>query len=125
MSSGPTMPARAPSQQSSASKIITGAGVALSAPAPAHHAPEMVTQCTPSAWGCDVTVPRGGPVMRLEVSTTTWPLTISTRKRSRLRGAGPARYSPLIEYFEPWQGHSNHSEVLQNGTLQPRWTHLR
>src|SRR6266581_5131932 len=28
-------------------------------PKPAHHAPEMVTQCAPSAWGCDVTVPRG------------------------------------------------------------------
>src|ERR1051326_2116031 len=85
----------------------------------------MFTQCTPSAGGWEVTVPRGGPVISVEVSTTTCPSLISTRKRSRLLGAGPARYSPLIEYFEPWQGHSSHFEVSQNGTVQPRCTQRR
>src|SRR3954447_10008484 len=42
-------------------------------------------------------------------------------KRSRPRGAGPPRFSPTRLYCEPWQGHSNHCDVEQLGTRQPRW----
>src|SRR5690606_34470586 len=46
----------------------------------------------------------------------------STEKRSRLRGAGPSKYSPIPLYFEPWHGHSNPCEVVHHGTRQPRCT---
>src|SRR4029453_759605 len=35
--------------------------------------------------------------------------------------AGPWTYSPPRSKTEPWQGHSNLPELLQNGTRQPRW----
>src|SRR5690606_15422369 len=46
----------------------------------------------------------------------------STTNRSRLRGAGPAKYSPISLYLEPWQGHSKPWLVAHQGTRQPRWT---
>ena len=69
-----------------------------------------------------VLVPRGGPVITLEVSTTIWSPDTSMAKRSSPRGAGPSLYSPAWLYLEPWQGHSHHWAVAHHGTRQPRWT---
>src|SRR5688572_25002299 len=65
-----------------------------------------------------------GVSMMLPVDMTSSLLSLTlTTNRSRLRGAGPAKYSPMALYFEPWQGHSNPIEVAHQGTRQPRWTH--
>ena len=40
------------------------------------------------------------------------------------RGAGPPFFSPTRLYCEPWHGHSNHCEVSQLGTRQPRCGHF-
>src|SRR5262249_54212655 len=80
------------------------------------------TQKGPSSGWSVVFVPRGGPSLIVDVSTITFPSTIDIWNRSRPRGAGPSLYSPALLYFEPWQGHSNHFDELQNGTRHPRWT---
>ncbi len=40
------------------------------------------------------------------------------------RGAGPAFFSPLRLYCEPWHWHSNHWLVLHSGIRQPRCGHF-
>src|SRR4051812_5818085 len=58
------------------------------------------------------------------VFTVTVSPEISGVNRSRPRGAGPPFFSPTRLYCEPWHGHSNHCEVGQFGTRQPRCTHF-
>src|SRR6478735_12150505 len=85
------------------------------------------TQCGPSASWPVVFVPIGGPRMILAdaVSTVTDPSgATATGNRSRPRGAGPPFFSPTRLYCEPWHGHSNHCDVRQDGTRQPRWGHF-
>src|SRR3954468_19035223 len=65
-----------------------------------------------------------GPMIWMPVFTVTIPFVTSTGKRSRPRGAGPPFFSPTRLYFDPWQPHSNHWAVVQNGTRQPRCTHF-
>src|SRR2546426_4758418 len=66
----------------------------------------------------------GGPRITLPVSITTEPPDTWIGKRSRPRGAGPPFFSPTRLYCEPWHGHSNHCDVWQLGTRQPRCTHF-
>jgi hypothetical protein len=71
-----------------------------------------------------VLVPIGGPWITVPVSTVNWlPLT-SIANRSMPRGAGPPFFSPTWLYCEPWQPHSNHFEVAQDGTRHPRCGHF-
>src|SRR6478752_10750176 len=81
-------------------------------------------QCGPSASWPVVFVPIGGPRNTAPVSITTLPPVTATPKRSRPRGAGPPFFSPTRLYCEPWHGHSNHCDVVQLGTRQPRCTHF-
>ena len=71
-----------------------------------------------------VLVPIGGSSIIVLVSTTMTPFSTVATNRSMPRGAGPPFFSPTRLYCEPWQGHSNHCEVLHHGTRQPRWTHF-
>src|SRR4029079_17077022 len=77
-------------------------------------------QCGPSCSCPVVLVPIGGPCTTCFVSTTITPPSTVTPNRSRPRGAGPPFFSPTRLYFDPWQPHSNHCEVGQLGTRQPR-----
>ena len=52
----------------------------------------------PGALGDSIIVP---------VSIINLPDTFATLNLSKFLGAGQAKYSPTILYFDPWQGHSN------------------
>src|SRR5436190_4485760 len=88
-------------------------------------------QCLPvrsaALRGSNVTVPTGGPVTFLPVSTTYTPSPLTdTGKWSMPRGAGPSRFSPRIVYLLPWHRHSNHLLLSHScGIWQPRCGHLR
>src|SRR6266540_1068738 len=88
------------------------------------HGHLLVMQAGPSGGVRKSRFPRSGPGMSVPVSTTNMPLSSRSSKRSIPRGAGPWTYSPAMSYTEPWQGHSNRPEVLQNGTRQPRCGHF-
>ncbi len=78
----------------------------------------------PSASWPVVLVPIGGPWRTAPVLTIRLPPEISVAKLSMPRGAGPPFFSPAWLYCEPWHGHSNHCELLQLGTRQPRCGHF-
>src|SRR5512132_4254088 len=82
---------------------------------------QLLVQGGPSGGVRKSWVPRSGPAMSLVVLATSVPLSSWSSKRSMPRGAGPWTYSPPRSNTEPWQGHSNRPELLQNGTRQPRW----
>ncbi len=42
----------------------------------------------------------------------------STTKRSRFLGAGPAAYSPMLLYFDPWHGHSKPWDGPHHGAAE-------
>src|SRR6266511_1142457 len=85
---------------------------------------QLLAQGGPSGGVRKSRFPRSGPVMSVAVSTTNVPLSSRSPKRSIPRGAGPCTYSPPLSNTEPWQGHSNRPELLQNGTRQPRCGHF-
>jgi hypothetical protein len=59
-------------------------------------------------WGYLTDIPGAlGDSIIVPVSIMNLPFTFETLNLSKFLGAGPAKYSPIILYFEPWHGHSN------------------